>query len=321
MKLARVSVLALTGSVLFSAYGCGGSSSCLVDCGGDESGGFGASSGRGGSNSSGKGGKPGASGSSGKGTAGSATAGTGASSGSGGSPSSGGSKAAGGTNSSAGSGAAGGSAPDAGSGGEAGVSDGAGGAPTAGSGGSAGTGNAGSSGAGQGGASSEVECEEAGDCLLFTDCCDCMAVSARENHESCELVCVQSRCSALQITQADVTCSFGRCVLARSCDASKVTCREAPPTCEDGDLPSVDGTCWGGCVAATECHDVGECGDCPSGTVCVEFQSQLQSFRCVAPGPGCEKGSYCECLPGACPNALSFCEEEGDQVVCPCPTC
>ncbi len=38
-----------------------------------------------------------------------------------------------------------------------------------------------------------------------------------------------------------------------SCDSRRVTCERVPPVCASGEAPSVLGTCWGPCVAATSC--------------------------------------------------------------------
>jgi hypothetical protein len=38
-----------------------------------------------------------------------------------------------------------------------------------------------------------------------------------------------------------------------SCDRRRVTCERVAPVCASGEAPSVLGTCWGPCVAATSC--------------------------------------------------------------------
>lgn len=38
-----------------------------------------------------------------------------------------------------------------------------------------------------------------------------------------------------------------------SCDARRVLCESLPPSCEAGEAPSVEGSCWGPCIAATRC--------------------------------------------------------------------
>ena len=46
------------------------------------------------------------------------------------------------------------------------------------------------------------------------------------------------------------------------CRADKVLCRRAAPRCDEGDVPSVVGTCWGDCVAIEDCS-CAEAADCP----------------------------------------------------------
>lgn len=48
---------------------------------------------------------------------------------------------------------------------------------------------------------------------------------------------------------------------APSCDARDVLCDALPPTCGEGELPSIIGSCWGPCVRATTCActDAAEC--------------------------------------------------------------
>jgi hypothetical protein len=47
-----------------------------------------------------------------------------------------------------------------------------------------------------------------------------------------------------------------------SCDAQRVRCRSLPPTCPSGQAPSVDGICWGPCVAIETCT-CAAAADCP----------------------------------------------------------
>lgn len=38
-----------------------------------------------------------------------------------------------------------------------------------------------------------------------------------------------------------------------SCDERKVTCKRARPMCPEGQVPAVDGSCWGDCVTIDQC--------------------------------------------------------------------
>ncbi|HEX6764050.1 MAG TPA: hypothetical protein VF103_01205 [Polyangiaceae bacterium] len=162
---------------------------------------------------------------------------------------------------------------------------------------------------------SGAECRADEDCVMVSDCCSCRA-EPRSGSGFCPLDCLRDPCSDDGIEPNEVSCVRGRCVIARSCDRTRVTCRSAPPDCVDGTIPSVDGTCWGPCIAPTECSYVTDCLDCPSDAACVEFQAQLSSFSCVLPASGCSAGSYCSCL-GAC----DYCSEAPQGITCACPVC
>jgi hypothetical protein len=47
-----------------------------------------------------------------------------------------------------------------------------------------------------------------------------------------------------------------------SCDARDVVCRAAAPVCAEFEVPSVEGQCWGACVAVDLCVCSGP-DDCP----------------------------------------------------------
>lgn len=47
------------------------------------------------------------------------------------------------------------------------------------------------------------------------------------------------------------------------CDPRKLRCRRAPPQCADGQVPSVDGSCFGECVRIEACRCTGP-EECPS---------------------------------------------------------
>jgi len=65
------------------------------------------------------------------------------------------------------------------------------------------------------------------------------------------------------------------------CDPSHTTCRAIPPMCPSGQVPSVEGECWGMCVPFVDCRPI-ECDPtamfprCPDGTAC-----DADSARCI----------------------------------------
>lgn len=54
-------------------------------------------------------------------------------------------------------------------------------------------------------------------------------------------------------------CSTGQSV---DCDGRKVTCKRTRPMCPDFQVPAVDGSCWGDCVAIDQCV-CKQADDCP----------------------------------------------------------
>ena len=301
MRLLRGSVLAVGLWLVAAAYGCGGKSQ------GDDDGDPAGNGGTGGTTGGGSGGTTG--GGSGKGAAGSSAGGAG-SSGAGGTAGTGAGGGKAGTGASGGT--TGGMFSEAGSGGDAGES-GANGGMGAESGGVAGmSGSAGEAGA----PSSGAECETADDCEFQTDCCSCLAAPKGKPFDSCPAICVRTACQELQVLPEDVTCSFGRCVFSRSCNAARVECTTEPPLCPEGQVPSVIDDCWGPCMPASDCAEVSSCDDCADGSVCVAFEGFNRSYHCVESAPGCEAGNYCDCL-GVC----GACSEREGAVSCPCGGC
>jgi hypothetical protein len=69
----------------------------------------------------------------------------------------------------------------------------------------------------------------------------------------------------------------GACDEGFNCDPWKLNCEDEPPTCPDGELPSVVDDCWGDCVPATscKCQYHWHCGDDPD-------------YECVSETLSCE---------------------------------
>jgi hypothetical protein len=200
-----------------------------------------------------------------------------------------------------------------------------GGAPAGGSDGeptpSAGTGSGGDDGGpvgGEGGSTSGgAECQTADDCLVFNDCCSCEAIPKTQQRGECEKLCVQSACSAQGLNGVTATCRANRCVFDLSCDRDLVTCKLEPPTCDEGKVPSVEGACYGPCIAPEECSAVTDCKDCAAGQVCVTDGSIGGVFdNCVEVSSACAASPTCECT-----DACDFQCNDADGIDCYCLAC
>jgi hypothetical protein len=73
-----------------------------------------------------------------------------------------------------------------------------------------------------------------------------------------------------QTFQASSSCptrafaSRGACAATTiSCDPSKILCKRVAPTCATGEVPSVEGSCYGACVKIDQCACAAP-ADCPS---------------------------------------------------------
>jgi hypothetical protein len=162
------------------------------------------------------------------------------------------------------------------------------------------------------------ECRTAADCVLVSDCCACRAEPKGAQVASCLATCAIDACAANQIEAHEVTCAFDRCVLARSCDTTRVTCLADPAQCPPGTILSERDGCWGPCLPPTECSRVAACSSCGAGSVCVRQQVTAgYVIGCVTPAPDCRAGNYCGCIE-ACPGA---CAEADAGVECICGGC
>ncbi|MBX3129014.1 MAG: hypothetical protein KF718_20020 [Polyangiaceae bacterium] len=198
----------------------------------------------------------------------------------------------------------------------------------AGTGGAAASGGSGAGGSGGGSSKPHVpvagECTQDADCELGSSCCDCrVAPVGKLEMPYCEPTpCFADRCSAEGIQEA--RCIAGQCSLARKCNPLEVACDGVPPECPPGQVPSVEGGCWGGCVEALQCDSVGSCADCPSDSTCVTHQAFTTTFHCVNAPASCSLD--CTCL-GAkvCIGGFSACTPatgtSAAAVNCECPAC
>jgi hypothetical protein len=242
-----------------------------------------------------------------------------------------------------GDGAAGSSGGDTGGGGAAGTAGGTGAAGTVGTAGASGTtgsgGNAGGGGrggtggsaaGGRGGAGGVIpvpECTSAADCKLIDNCCSCQAIPVGASAAPCAATCKQNQCAATQLPAGAVACVAGQCVAGFTCDATKVTCKVATPSCPAGEVPTVNasGNCYtGSCAPETECASVGGCGACTGANeACVSIESLVGvEHHCVQIPPECNGNGGCDCLGvTACPNRTCGNYSGIRGIYCTCPAC
>jgi hypothetical protein len=73
----------------------------------------------------------------------------------------------------------------------------------------------------------------------------------------------------------------GACEDGFNCDPWRAECEDDPPTCAEGEVPSVVDGCWGDCVVAESCRCVyhWQCGDVP------EYACNLETFFCEPSPP------------------------------------
>jgi len=108
-----------------------------------------------------------------------------------------------------------------------------------------------------------------------------------------------------------------------ACDPSPVNCKSMPPTCAKGEVPSVQGTCWGPCVPILTCATVKDCSTCTKG-FCAEYKAMATEYRCVLPGMTCA-ALACSCLADYfCVSPYDACATPASspaKVSCECTTC
>lgn len=125
-------------------------------------------------------------------------------------------------------------------------------------------------------------------------------------------------CLAEGISEDDVACVAGRCVLNRNCDDSNVTCEVATPACAQWNVPEVvDGCYTGRCLPVDQCSGVASCKVCEgAGLACAVYVTQLGvQNHCVVALPACAADD-CECM-GICSDGF-IC---GPGLSCNCLGC
>jgi hypothetical protein len=109
---------------------------------------------------------------------------------------------------------------------------------------------------GTGAALPEFLCESRSECLLHSDCCSCVALHEDQEVPSCaDETCMRGTCEAWGIER--FLCSHTCHIELVECDATMVTCSDAPPDCEPGFVPSLDERCWSQhCVPEALCRPI-----------------------------------------------------------------
>ena len=106
------------------------------------------------------------------------------------------------------------------------------------------------------------------------------------------------------------------------CNPSGVLCDAPPPQCPPGEVPSVEGSCWGACVPILSCATEPNCDGCGTG-FCAEYVAFATEYRCVLPSLTCS-ALACGCLaPDFCVAPYDACQESSaaPDVRCECITC
>jgi len=176
-------------------------------------------------------------------------------------------------------------------------------------------------GGGAGGPSVGPECAQSADCQLHSDCCVCAALASGQAPPSCNLTCLDNKCTSTTHPK----CVFGQCSTDLVCDKSKVSpaCSPVTPTpiCPKGLVVSVDthSGCWGPCLDPADCLSVPYCNLCRASQVCVEYydQGKLARRRCVDVPPACQAQRDCSCMgPRVCAGSQATCSSTGTVLHC-----
>ncbi len=178
---------------------------------------------------------------------------------------------------------------------------------------------------GQGGVfENKPECTKASQCNLINDCCNCKGIPSSEQPPVCDVPeCFAPMCEALDFPNLEASCAAGRCVAGFDCDHTKVQCKSIQPECDPGKTPTVVNNCWGQCVPAEQCGQVGNCKQCGPDQVCVNEVTQLGFMRhCVNIPKVCKDKVSCACMGASvCVAPYDNCSEANGTLSCDCPAC
>lgn len=172
-----------------------------------------------------------------------------------------------------------------------------------------------------------MPCQNANECVLVDNCCECAAYHMDDPVPICELECDQTVCASLGIADNGVVCEDMTCELETH-DCSGITaCDSLPPDCPEGTLPEVGpggGGCWtDACIPIEACDPLPSCEYCDDTQVCVAVVTQQgASYSCQALPEECMGTATCECLPpDTCQSPFDACGDADGQITCECPAC
>lgn len=173
-----------------------------------------------------------------------------------------------------------------------------------------------------------MACEDADQCVLVDNCCECAAYHVDDVVPECPMDCEQPMCAALGIPDIGVVCEGGACELEPRDCSGVVACDSLPPACPPDTLPEVGngagGGCWtGACIPVEACDPVPGCDHCDDTEACVITQTQQGSFySCRAVPEECAGMPTCECMPpDTCEMPFDTCIDMDGQITCSCPMC
>lgn len=107
------------------------------------------------------------------------------------------------------------------------------------------------------------------------------------------------------------------------CNPGDVLCDGPTPTCPEGQVPSVQGSCWGPCVPILDCATVPSCDNCQG--FCAAYAGFTTEYRCVMPSITCA-ALACICMAKYfCVDPYNACDDSGGPndppITCACPAC
>ncbi|MCA9620373.1 MAG: hypothetical protein KC731_15230, partial [Myxococcales bacterium] len=171
-----------------------------------------------------------------------------------------------------------------------------------------GQGGDGQGGLGQGGTGDKPPpwCDDASECQLHSDCCECVGEHVDLPEDECLANCFVPMCEGLQAPMNPL-CEAGRCVVGYDCTTT-VICLLPEPVCPAGQVPRIKDNCYQGCVPADQCQYVRNCDACTSDQLCVREPDKVGGYHCVP-------------VPDGCSGAVGDCACAGDLACDPGETC
>lgn len=171
-----------------------------------------------------------------------------------------------------------------------------------------------------------MACENANQCVLVDDCCECAAHHEDDVLPECVMECDQTVCASLGISDIGVVCEDMTCQLETRDCSGVVACDSLPPDCADGTLPEVGpggGGCWtGACIPIAACDPLPSCDYCDETEACVAIETQQGIvYSCRALPEDCMGTATCECMPDTCEAPFDTCADADGQITCSCPAC